>query len=154
MSLFYHIITKGQLPEKTLLHSSMMYFLLEENIKYIYDAKPGYSYYNLTPGVIPSISQDEIDKEILPLRENFHEHEYFSWLIKEFEKLGDFKFIALWEDNSKCATGYYESFFETCEKKYVTFDELYTFFESKKAFDKFLNTYSDIRDVLFIVSTK
>ncbi|WFA08969.1 hypothetical protein [Tissierella sp. Yu-01] len=154
MSLFYHIVTKGKLPERTLLHSRMMHFLLKENANYIYDAKPGYNYYDLTPGVIPSISQSEIDNEVLPLREYFREHEYFIWLIKEFKKLGDFRFIALWEDNSKCATGYYERFFKTCEKKYVTFDEFYTFFESRKAFDEFLDTYSDSRDVLFIVSVK
>lgn len=131
-----------------------MYFQLVENVKYIYDAKPGYSYYDLTPGVVPTLGQVELDKEVLPLNENFSEHEYFIWLIKEFKKLGDFKFIALWEDNSKCATGYYERFFETCEKKHVTFDEFYTFFESTKAYDKFLDTYSDSRDVVFIVTVR
>ncbi|WFA08991.1 hypothetical protein [Tissierella sp. Yu-01] len=51
MSLFYHIVTKGKLPERTLLHSRMMHFLLKENANYIYDAKPGYNYYDLTQGL-------------------------------------------------------------------------------------------------------
>ncbi|WP_353094948.1 hypothetical protein [Tissierella praeacuta] len=151
MSRFYHIVTKEELPFKVIAQSRIMRFLLEENVNYIYDAKPGYRYYNCTPWVLSNTSKLEKYKEDLPLCENFGEHEYFMWLIKEFKKLGNFKFIVVWEDNSKCATGYYEKFFKTCEKEYISFDKFSKYFQSEKNFNNFEFTKED---VLFIVNVK
>ncbi|WP_313233757.1 hypothetical protein [Tissierella praeacuta] len=73
------------------------------------------------------------------------------WLIKEFKKLGKFKFIVVWEDNSKCDTGYYEKFFKICKKEYINFDKFSKYFESKKTFNDFQFSKED---VLFIVNVE
>lgn len=162
MSIFYYFITKEEVPLKIIAQSALMNFPLENITKYVKDSKPGYIYYLCTPGVISNKDKYEIFDDELPFSDDIYgcryiseyiyrfgyipEYQYFSWCIHEFYKLGPFKFIAVYENGTKCNQGYFEDFFSRCNHIKVDFNSFKESFERKDGFEELSE------DTLYIVN--
>ncbi|GEM_PF-1994612 len=146
MSRFFYIITKEKLPFKAIAHSHLMDFSLEDITKYVEDAQSDYIYYLCTPYVLSPKDEYEAYSKDLLLTGDVEVYQYFSWLIHEFLKIGSFKFIKVWEDNTKCDDGYCETFFNKCKHIKLDFNTFKSYFESEHKFESNIS-----EDVLFIV---
>jgi hypothetical protein len=121
MSLFYYFISERQLPSQVIDRAHSIHYSLEDVTRYVRDARKGYWYYNCDPVSIYTTNTRGINiKEILKHRYS-QESNYLLWMAEEFNKLGSFKFIRVWEDNTKCGTGYYERFFRRCKQQNMDF---------------------------------
>ena len=154
MSRFYYLITKEEVSLKVIAQSTLMNFLLEDVTKYVKDSKPGNIYYLISPGVAPKRDKDkyEVLYDDLPFSDDIYEcryiseyiyrfgyipeYKYFSWCIHEFYKLGFFKFIIVYENGAKCASGYHEDFFSRSNHIKVDFNSFKESFESEDRFQE------------------
>ncbi|HOJ11069.1 MAG TPA: hypothetical protein PK733_10815 [Clostridiales bacterium] len=121
MSVFYYYISKKQLPSQVIEKAHSINYSLNEITRFVKDAKKGYCYYNCDPvSVYISTTKAVNINEIINYRHT-KENNYLLWLAEEFRRLGYFNFIRVWEDNTKCDTGYYEAFFKKCKHTKISY---------------------------------
>lgn len=124
MSIFYCFISSKPLPKSAILRAYSIHYSLSNITKYVRDAKENHFYYDCNPAAIYTTEPIyDIDK-IISVRETM-ESNYLLWLAKEFARLGEYRFIRLSEDNAKCQTGHFETYFQKCRNDYMSYSEFY-----------------------------
>jgi hypothetical protein len=112
------------LPERVVECAHSMHYSLENVTQYVEDSRENYFYYNCDPVSIYSskdyrVNWNRID-EVIEKR-NSIESNFLLWTAVEFNKLGDFEFIRMWEDNTRCDTGFFEAFFKKCRHQKIPY---------------------------------
>ena len=118
MSLFYYFVSHRPLPNSIIQQAHSNNFSIKDVTKYVKDAKRDHFYYNCDPFAI-YIEEDEFDIYEIISKRKLQENDFLLRLSYEFSKLGNFHFIRMWEDNTRCATGYFEAFFQKCSHHYM-----------------------------------
>lgn len=117
MSIFYYFISNKPLSNSKIDNFHLNHYSICDVTSYDKDARRGYFYYSCNPASIYFNEYDAVDKlnilDILHKRETLEEN-VLSDIASEFSKLGDFEFIRMWEDTTRCDTGYHEAFFRKC----------------------------------------
>lgn len=120
MSRFYYFISKKKLPSHVIERAHSIYHSLDDVTRYVKDAKKGYWYYNCDPVSVYITDWNVNLEEALAFRQS-QENNYLMWMTEEFKRLGYFEFIRVWEDNTKCGTGYHEAFFRKCKHQRISY---------------------------------
>jgi hypothetical protein len=146
MSIFYYYISYRPLPEEVIERAHSMHYSIDNATKYVKDPIANHYYYSCDPVSIYTSKDYRVKghaiEEIFSKR-NSIESNFLLWTAVEFNKLGDFKFIRMLEDGSRCDTGFFESFFESCIHEPITYMD---FSWSLASYERGLET-----DVLYLV---
>lgn len=131
MSLFYYFISHKPLPNSIIEQFHSNHYSIENVTQYVKDAKKDHYYYNCNPFAI-YIDEDLDDINEIISNRQLQENNLLLSISYEFSNLGNFQFIRMLEDGTRCDTGHYEAFFQKCRHDYMLFRDFCKALENRE----------------------
>jgi hypothetical protein len=121
-SFIYFISQDNPLPFEVIKKAQSLHFSISDVTEYVKDKKLGCNYYECNAAVIClGPSKSDINWKNPYHSRKLSSTDFYFWICEEFKKLGNFKYIDVFEDGTKCDTGYYEKYFDKCKKIDITY---------------------------------
>ena len=118
MSSFSYFISENPLPDEVIRKAHEEHFRLSDVTKYVKDARENFRYYIfISASIYIPLTGFKLSMENQYDCRRLSLVDFYKWIIEEFSRNGDFRYIQFWEDCTKMVNNCHEAYFKKCKQE-------------------------------------